>query len=195
VKSKLSRLKWPIGLIAIGVGVTASAVISLYFSFADPGISILVPGETTFAITTPGNYTLWSEVSGSFDGKLMTFPTGLPAGVTIKIIKKTDGTVVPLQSKWPTTRTDSGGVIRLAIGTVRFDNAGAYQIATEGLQEKRALHLDRLEFNKVFLAGLLFFASAPLIVAGLAWGLFIVLSSRGIQPNQTIQATGGRSDA
>ncbi|MEY2512254.1 MAG: hypothetical protein QOE26_3017 [Verrucomicrobiota bacterium] len=195
MKTRLSRLKWPIGLIVIGVGVTASAAISLYFSFADPGISILVPGETTFAITTPGNYTLWSEVSGSFDGTLMTFPTGLPAGVMIKILNKTDGTVVPLQSKWPTTRTDSGGVIRLAIGTVRFDNAGPYQIATEGLQEKRALHLDRLEVNKVFLAGLLFFASAPLIVAGLAWGLFIVLSSRGIQPNQTIQATGGRSDA
>ena len=195
MKTRLSRLKWPIGLVVIGVGVTASAVISLYFSFADPGIPILVPGETTFTITRAGNYTLWSEVSGSFDGKLMTFPTGLPAGATIKILKKTDGTVVPLQSKWPTTRTNSGGVIRLAIGTVRFDNAGAYQIATEGLQEKRALHLDRFEFNKVFLAGLLVFAGPPLIVAGLAWGLFIVLSSRGIQPNQTNQATGGRSDA
>ena len=195
MKTKLSRPKWPIVLTVIGVGVTASAVISLYFSFADPGISIPVPGETTFAITTPGNYTLWSEVSGSFDGKLMTFPTGLPPGVMIKIIRKTDGTVVPLQTKWPTTRADSGGVIRLAIGTVRFDSAGAYQISTEGLEEKRGLHLDSFEFHRVFLAGLLVFAGPPFIVAGLAWGLFMVLTSRGTQPNQTIQATAGRSDA
>jgi hypothetical protein len=192
VKAKLALLKWPIGLTLFGVAVTGTAVVSLYLLFSDPGISILVPGETTFAITRPGNYTLWSEISASFDGQLMTFPTGLPAGVTIKIIKKSDGAVVPLRSKWPTTRTESRGAIRLAIGSVRFDSTGVYQIAADGLREKRALHLDRFEFNKMFMAAGLGIAGPPLIVAGLGWGLFIVLSSRGRPADRASQAMGER---
>jgi hypothetical protein len=137
-----------------------------------------VPGETTFTISKPGKYTLWSEVSGSFDGQLTTFPTGLPPGVTIKIVKKTDGSVVPVQPNWPTTKGTSDGAFRLVIGKVWFDSIGEYVISAEGLEEKRGLHLDQFEFYKVFLPAFIGFGGPTLVVAGLAWGLLIILSSR-----------------
>jgi hypothetical protein len=191
----LLRLKWPIVLTVIGAGLTAWVVRSLFVSFADPGISFLVPGETTFTITKPGNYTLWSEVEASFDGQLMTFPTGLPPGVTIKIIKKPDGSVVPLRSKWPTTREDRGGVIRVAIGTVRFDTPGPYRLSTDGLKEKRTLHLNQFEFNKLFLTISLAFVSLLLVLVGLVWGIAVFAYYRNSRPNQPMQTTAGRFNA
>jgi hypothetical protein len=182
---KLARLKWPIILTVIGVGVTACAVIAIYKSFTDPGISIAVPGETTFTIAKPGNYTLWSEVSASFDGQLMTFATGLPPGVTIKITRN-DGTIVPLESRWPTTTTNENDIIRRMIGKVRFNVSGTYRISTDGLQEKRALRLDQFEFSDLFLTAMLVFAGQPLIVAGLAWGLYVLFTARKRPPAQTV---------
>jgi len=182
---KLVRLKWPIVLTVIGVGMTACAAIWIYRSFTDPGISIRVPGETTFTIIKPGNYSLWSEVSASFDGQLRTFPTGLPPGVEIKITRRPGGTVVPVQSKLPTTRQNGDGVIRVIVGTVRFETPGDYQIATTGLQEKRALRLDQFQTSDLFLMIFLALAGQPLIVAGLGWGLFILFSSRGIPRSTT----------
>lgn len=173
-------------LTLIGVGMTACAAIWVYRSFTDAGITILVPGETTFTINKPGNYSLWSEVSASFDGQLGTFPTGLPPGVEIRITGQPDGTVVPVQSKWPTTRQGGGGAIRVILGTVRFETPGDYQIATTGLQEKRALRLDQFETNDLFLMIFLALAGQPLIVAGLAWGLFILVSRRRNQPGPTL---------
>lgn len=184
---KFARLKWPLGLIVIGIGMMALALISLHRAFTDPGISILVPGETTFTISKVGNYMLWSEVSASFDGQLKTFSPGLPPGVTIKIIRKTDGATVPLQSQWPITKDlDASGVIRVAIGKVRFDTSGLYQISAEGLQEKRALRLDQLEFSRLLLPGFILLAGPPVVVAGFAWGLFIILTRRKIQPGPTL---------
>lgn len=180
-----TSLKWPIVLIVIGAGLTAWAVTSLFMLFADTGISFLIPGETTFTITKPGEYTLWSEVEASFEGQLMIFATGLPAGATIKIIKKPDGTVVPLRSKWPTTRRDSGRVIRTGIGTVRFDTVGSYQLATDGLQEKHALYLDQFEFNKLILTIGFGILSLSLVLAGVILGITAFVSRRNIQSNQT----------
>jgi hypothetical protein len=186
---RLARFRWPIVLTVIGAAMIGWGITSVYFAFSDPGVSMLVPGKTKFTITKTGNYTLWSEVSASFEGQLMTFPTGLPPGVTIKIIRITDGTVVPLQPHWPTERQDSGGAIRVVIGRVRFDNIGEYQISVEGLQEKRALHLDQFEFYKVFLPAFIGFGGPTLVVAGLAWGLLIILSSRKTRPNQAVPTT------
>ena len=169
-----------------GAAITAWGVIAVYLAFSEPGISFLVPGETTFTITKLGNYTLWSEVSGSFEGKLMTFPTGLPPGVSIKIIKKTDQSVVPVQSNLPTMRENNDGALRVVIGKVRFDSVGEYAISAEGLQEKRALHLDQFEFYKVLLPGIIGVGGPKLVVAGLAWGLLIILSSRKPRPDLSL---------
>src|SRR6266481_2221641 len=146
----LRRLKCPLLLCAIGVGLSIWLVTSLFGSFAGPGFSLLAPGEAKFDVTETGKYTLWSQVEASFEGKLMTFPTGLPPGVTIKITKTRDGAIVPLQSKWPTMHRDSGGYIQVAIATVTFDAPGSYHITTEGLEEKRALYLDRFDFAAFF---------------------------------------------
>ena len=181
----LRRLKWQILFCVIGVGSTIWLVTSLLGSFAGPGISLLVPGETTFAIRETGKYTLWSQVEASFEGKLMTFPTGLPPGVTIKITRKADGATVPLHSQWPTTHRDSGGYIQVIIGTITFDEPGSYQIATEGLQEKRALYLDRFDFRTFAVKVGFAFVGPLLFVAGLVWGTVVFVSGRNTRPESS----------
>jgi hypothetical protein len=175
----LRRLKWPILVCVIGIGLTIWLVMSLFASFAGPGISLLLPAEATFEITQTGKYTLWSQVEASFQGQLMTFPTGLPPGVTIKITKKADGSVVPVHSQWPTTHRDAPrGYIQVAIGSVTFEAPGSYQIATEGLQEKRALYLDRFDFKTVFLKAGFGSVGPFLFLAGLVWGIVVFISDR-----------------
>ena len=188
----LGRLRWPLLVCAIGVGLSIWLVMSLFGSFAGPGFSLLAPGEATFDLTQTGKYTLWSEVEASFGGKLMTFPTGLPPGVTITITRASDGAVVPLQSKWPTMHRDSGGYIQVAIATVLFDVPGSYRITTEGLQEQRALHLDRFDFGTFFGKIALASIGPILFIAGFIWGVLLLVWQRE-RPNQAMQRTAGRS--
>jgi hypothetical protein len=180
----LNLLKWPLLVCAVGVGLTVWLVISLFGSFGGRGISLLVPGESTFNVVEAGKYTLWSQVEASLEGKLMTFPTGLPPGATIKISKTADGATVPIQSKWPTMHRNSGGYIQVAIGTITFDTPGSYQVATEGLQEKRALYLDRFDFGTFFGKVAFSFIGPAVFMAGLVWGI-VLLVSRRKRPNQT----------
>jgi hypothetical protein len=171
-------LKWPLLLCAIGTGLSIWLITSLFGSFGGRGISLLVPGEASFDITEPGKYTLWSQVEASFQGQLMTFPTGLPPGVTIKIARAADGATVPLQSKWPTMHRDSGGYIQVAIGTVTFDVPSSYHLTTEGLHEKRALYLDRFDFSTFFVR-VAFALLGPLVfMAGVVWGIVLVALHR-----------------
>lgn len=189
----LGRLKWPILLCVIGVGLTILLITSLLASFGGRGISLLVPGEAAFDIAEAGRYTLWSQVEASFGGKLMTFPTGLPPGVTIGIARKADGATVPLQSQWPTTHRNSGGYIQVSIATVTFDRPGSYQLFTEGLQEKRALYLDRVDFKTLFVKAILGSAGPFLLLAGLGWGIVLIVSYRNNRPNQAIKRAADRS--
>jgi hypothetical protein len=185
-------LKWPLLVCAIGVGLSIWLITSLFGSFGGRGISLLVPGEASFDITAAGKYTLWSQVEASFQGQLMTFPTGLLPGVTIKITKTTDGATVPLQSKWPTMHRDSGGYIQVAIGTITFDTPGSYHLSTEGLHEKRSLYLDHFDFNTFFVK-IAFALCGPLVfVTGLIWGIVLVALHRK-RPNQSLEPTAGRS--
>ena len=171
----LSILRWPISICVVTAAVGGWLILSL---FPGPGISLLAPDESVFTITKTGRYTLWTQVESSFQGKLMTFPTGLPPGVTISITKQ-DGSVLPLESQWPTTHKEAGGgAIQVAIGTVAFDLPGSYRLTTQGLQEKRALYLDRSDmryfFLKVFLAMLI-----PAVFVGcLIWGVLILVLRR-----------------
>ena len=174
----LHFLKWPLLLCAVGIGLSTWLVISLFGSFSGRGISVLAPGETTFNVVEAGKYTLWSQVEASFEGKLMTFPTGLPPGVTIKVAKTADGATVPLQSKWPTMHRDSGGYIQVAIGTITFDAPGAYQITTEGLREKRALYLDRFDFSTFFMKVALASLGPLVFMAGFVWGVVLLVLHR-----------------
>jgi len=190
----LRRLKWPLLLCAVGLVFSVWLITSLFGSFAGRGISLLVPGEATFDVTETGKYTLWSQVEASFGGKLMIFPTGLPPGVTIKVAKTADGATVPIQSKWPTMHRDSGGYIQVAIGTITFDAPGSYQITTEGLQEKRALYLDRFDFGTFFGKVAFGLVGPALFMAGLVWGIVLFLLHRE-RPNRAMQRTAPRSDA
>ena len=172
-----TQLRWPFVLGLAGAVLTLCATVALFRSLPGDGVSLLVPGETTFTISKPGKYTLWSEVEASFDGQLMTFATGLPAGVTIKITT-TDGSIVPVASRWPTTREDTGRIIRIAIGTVTFSSAGSYRLSTEGLQEKRALYLNQFEFYRSFIAAGLACFGFSLLVSGVIWGVGIYVWRR-----------------
>ncbi|MFL6521534.1 MAG: hypothetical protein ACJ8NS_15045 [Chthoniobacterales bacterium] len=171
----LSALKWPILICVITAAVTVWLISSL---FPGPGISLLVPDDSVLTITKPGRYTLWSQVESSFQGKLMTFPTGLPPGVTIAVTKE-HGSIVPLNSQWPTTNKETAsGAIQVAIGTITFDSPGSYRVTTQGLHEKRALYLDQSDvryfFSKIFLALLI----QAVFVGCLIWGIVIFVLRR-----------------
>ena len=121
----------------------------------------------------------------------MTFPTGLPPGVTIKITKTDDGAIVPLQSKWPTMHRDLGGYIQVAIATVTFDAPGSYHITTEGLEEKRALYLDRFDFAAFFGKAAFACVGPLLFMVGLFWGILLFVRQRE-RPNQAMRRTADR---
>jgi len=172
---KLSALKWPIAICV----VTAAAAVWLISSlFPGPGISLLVPDDSVFTIVKTGQYTLWSQVESSFEGKLMTFPTGLPPGVTLAVTKE-DGSILPLRSQWPTTHKEAGGgAIQVAIGTITFDSAGSYRMTAQGLQEKRALYLDRSDMRYFFVKVLMAMFIPAVFVGCLIWGILILVLRR-----------------
>lgn len=170
------RFVWPVILIVAGTAVIIWAFAPIVASFGGADISIVVPGATTFTVEKPGKYTLWSEAESAFGGRLMTFPTGIPPGVTIRIARASDGSAIPLRSKWPTTRRNGPGTFRIAIGTVTFDTAGSYRIVADGLREKRALHLDQLNFDNLFASVGFAILGSFLIIAGFAWGIALFVS-------------------
>jgi hypothetical protein len=171
---RLLAFSWPIAVCAAAVAAGIWLIFSL---FPGSGISVLVPADSEFTIVKPGRYTLWTQVEASFQGKLMTFPTGLPPGVTIRI-SKPDGSVVPIHSQWPGPQKDSPGSIQVAVGSLTFDSPGPYRISAEGLQERRALYLDRSDM-RFFFAKVLFAMSIPgIFLAGLLWAVFIFIRRR-----------------
>jgi hypothetical protein len=163
--------------IAVCVTAVAAGIWLIFSFFPGSGISVLVPGDREFTVVEPGRYTLWTQVEASFQGKLMTFPTGLPSGVTISITKL-DGSVVPIRSQWPGPQKDSPGSIQVAVGSLTFDSPGSYRIGTDGLNEPRALYLDRSDM-RFFFAKVLFAMSIPVILlAGVLWAVFIFIRRR-----------------
>ena len=165
---------WPTAICAAAVAAGVWLIVSF---FPGSGISVLVPRDSEFTIVEPGRYTLWTQVEASFQGKLMTFPTGLPSGVTISITKQ-DGSVVPIHSQWPGPQRDSPGAIYIAVGSLTFDSPGSYRIGAEGLHEQRALYLDRSDM-RFFFAKVLFVMSIPAIfLAGVLWAVFIFIRRR-----------------
>ena len=167
-------LKWPLLVCAIATAVGVWLICSL---FPGSGISLLVPDENTFDVAKPGRYTLWTQVEASSHGKLMTFATGLPPGVTIAI-SKPDGTSIPLHSQWPTTQRDSARSIQVAIGTIRFGSPGSYRITVDGLDEKRALYLDRSDM-RAFCLKVVIAMSLPVVFLGcIVWAVMIYVRRR-----------------
>src|SRR6266404_2265265 len=147
---KLAKFKWPIALLLIGIALNVFALLSFLALFRESGTAFFVPGETSVTITKPGDYTLWNETKTLIDGQFLTFPDELPSGTTIKIIKRTDGTAVPLR-RGGASSMESNGTRRVAIGELTFDSTGQYRIVVSGLQEKRAFYLDEAKFLKIFL--------------------------------------------
>lgn len=174
----LVLIKWPLVVCAIAVAVGVWLIWSL---FPGPGISFIVPDEKSFDVIKPGRYTLWTEAEASFHGRLMTFATGLPPGVTIAI-SKPDGTTVPVHSQWPTTQRDLSKTIQVAIGTVSFDSPGSYRVTAGGLEEKRALYLDQSDMRAFFLKVTVAMC-LPIVLFGAAvWAVLLLYLKRGNKP-------------
>jgi hypothetical protein len=170
----LLAFKWPIVISTVAIAAAIWLILSL---FPRSGISLLVPGDNIFTIAEPGRYTIWSQVEGSFQGKLMTFPTGLPPGVSIAITRA-DGSIVPIHSQWPTTHRDSGRYIQVAIGSITFDSPGKYRLTTEGLEDKRGLYLDRSDMRYFFVKVVLAMFIPMFLLGGVVWSVVIFISRR-----------------
>ncbi len=162
---------------AVCAAAAAAGIWLISSLFPSTGISLLVPGDTEFTVGEPGRYTLWTQVEASFGGKLMTFPTGLPPGVTITVMRQ-DGSVVPIRSQWPTTKRESGEYIQVAVGSITFDSRGSYRITVDGLPEPRGLYLDRSDMRYFFVKVLLAMFIPVVFLAGLVWAVFIFVLRR-----------------
>lgn len=172
---KLSRLKWPILLIVVGIALNVAAVVSIYSSFRDSGTQFMGPGKTTVNIVKPGHYTLWHETKTIVDGKFLTFSNELPSGVSIKIAKRPEGTDVPLRPSG-STYMESGGKRRVSVAQLTFAIPGEYEVDVAGLDEKRVFYLDEAKFLRMFmrvmvcgLVGMLF------ILAGIVAGVYVMV--------------------
>ena len=146
----LLALKWPLLVCAIAAAIGTWLIWSL---FPGAGISVIVPDDNTFEISKPGRYTVWTQVEVSSQGKLMTFATGLPPGVTI-VISRPNGTTIPLHSSVaPLLTRHTARTIQVVIGDITFDSPGSYRIAVDGLHEKRALYLESVRYAVILSQG------------------------------------------
>jgi hypothetical protein len=157
--------------------VAAVATWLIWSLFPGAGISLIIPDESAFEVAKPGRYTVWTQVEASSQGKLMTFVTGLPPGVTIAITKA-DGTTVPLHSEWPTTHRDMPGTIQVAVADITFDSPGSYRITVDGLHEKRALYLDQSDMRAFFLKVLIAMPLPMVFLGCIAWAIVIYVTRR-----------------
>jgi len=183
----LLALKWPLLVCAIAAAIGTWLIWSL---FPGAGISVIVPDDNTFEIAKPGRYTVWTQVEASSQGKLMTFVTGLPPGVTI-VISNSDGTTIPLHSQWPTTHRHTARTIQIVIGDITFDSAGSYRIAVNGLHEKRALYLDQSDMRSFFVKAFIVMALPMVFLGCIAWAVVIYVTQRK-RPNHAMERTADR---
>ena len=174
----LTRFKYPILLVVVGVGLNVLATSFLLGTLRNPGIPIMAPGETAVTIAKPGDYTLWQETRTVIDGQLMTFAEELPPGVAIQVVKVPEGVPVPLRSDGSTT-VESGGVRRVSVCKISFSAPGDYRVIIAGFGEKRAFRLDDIRFLPAFLKtlvpalfGILF------LLAGLGLGISVLVGQR-----------------
>ncbi len=73
-------------------------VISAYRSITKPDVlETVAPGFAVFKIEEPGTYTVWRQVVGTIDDEFRVEEDALPPGLTISILRSTDGTTVPIE--------------------------------------------------------------------------------------------------
>lgn len=172
---KLTRLIAPILFALLGLGLGAVAIFSLAHSFRDTGTSIIAPGETMVTIVKPGNYTLWHECKTLREGQFLEFPDDLPSGTTIKVVKNSDGTDIPL-TKSGSSSFESNGYRRVSVGSLTFDKPEEYRVSVTGLTEKRYLYLDESKFLRLFFKAMLLGGCGVLfLLGGIGWGIYVLV--------------------
>ena len=174
---KLTRFKWPILLLVIGIGLNVAAVSSIFGAFRKSGTSFIAPGETLVTITKPGDYTLWHETKTLIDGQFISFPEDLPSGTTIRVLKQPEGTDVQLRTG-SSSSVESNGTKRVAVGELSFANPGQYRVVVTGLTEKHAFYLDEAKLLRVFLNVVICGLTGLLsLLAGIGLGIYVLVQS------------------
>ncbi|MEY4482815.1 MAG: hypothetical protein RL693_267 [Verrucomicrobiota bacterium] len=172
---KLPRLIAPILLALLGLGLGGVAVYSIALSFRDTGTSMVAPGDTVVTITKPGDYTLWHECKTLRAGQFLEFPDNLPSGTTIKVIRNSDSTDIPL-TKSGSSSFESSGYRRVSVGSVALTTPGDYRVSVTGLTEKRYLYLNESKFLRLFFKAMLLGISGILcLLGGLGWGIYVLV--------------------
>jgi hypothetical protein len=163
---KITGFILPLVLGIIGISIWGVGIISFVKSFRDAGVYLQAPGTTSVTITNTGDYTIWNQTSGIFNGEFKTFPDTLPSGMVIKVLKQTDGTQVPIRSAMNSTVTING-TCRVSVAKLNFPAPGQYLVDISGLAEPRAMYLDQ---PKILHTILLF------VTAGMTGFVFIVVA-------------------
>lgn len=159
----------------IGICLWGVGLFSFISSFQQTGRPLQAPGTTLVTIAQPGKYTIWCQTSGIVDGQFKSFPDQPPSGLTVKVTKKPEGTVVPMQSSTGATISTSG-TRRVSFAELNFDSPGQYQVDITGLEEKHVMHLDRAKLMKTVMTFLLSgLAGFGFVIASIVLGIYALI--------------------
>ena len=171
----LARFKWVLLLSIASAAMLIPVILAFINLFHDSGWRFFVPGEISINITKPGDYTLWHEAKGMIQGQSVSFPDDLPAGTTIKVVKRPEGTPIVLRQKG-SSHMDKNGTRRVAAGHLKLSEAGEYRVMVSGLAETRAFYLEESKFAKVFITvGICGFLGMAFFFAAIGTGSYALV--------------------
>jgi hypothetical protein len=155
--------------VVIGPGGATLVILHLVLA-AGSGHQFAVPGEFVLAIEEPGEFVIFHEWSGVFQGRTVHASPGLPHGAEIVVTAEATGEEIPARA-YTGMSSSSGVTKRESLVAFEAAHAGEYRIAVRGDFEGRVFYvapalLDAL-LTAILGATVLGILGCGLIVAGL----------------------------
>jgi len=127
--------------LVFGIGGVIYFILSL-FTMLGAGTQFVVPGEMELTVEEPGTYTLYSETSVLYRGRMYPGSPDLPDDVIIDIRSLSSGETIPLE---PTLHGEEtvGSHVRYPVGSFTASAPGRYSIAVNGSFSERIFFVRR----------------------------------------------------
>lgn len=117
-----------------GFGVFAWGMVTGFaqmFGGISSNQQVVVPGERTVSLPSPGHYTIYHEYLSTVDGKVFS-RAGSMSGLTCKLVGKATGRQVPLSAPTMNETYNIGGRSGVSILGFTIDAPGEYVLSASG---------------------------------------------------------------
>ena len=136
IRTTLARLKWPLILAVVGAALLLLESGWVWYQHRHSEmIDIVATNTAALEIGRPGTYILWNNDCWPNDGEPMS--PGVPKASVFQFFKMPEEK--PLNPVIVQSDRQEGGFVEL--GTVQFDDAGAYRFTLSGAAVERHLEL------------------------------------------------------